>query len=245
MNCKKITSCKVPLHDGSAGERVELAFKGATWVRRERICGVCGAQFWTGEIDEDVIKRLVSPSGNTDLEDLVNPFESLVGEPQAQDINGATRELARELIHASAWWDHPSGRYVRAPRQADNVCNLQSGWLVAFGANSFLVGRAIKRCTLVLDEIKSRIQRQEDFSGEEVIKMLERPISISVCNSSGSEYEYPPFIGKLRFGSQAIDVRDAAIYLMKTVGVYELLPIVSRPDEPQLSWPGHMQLRRY
>jgi hypothetical protein len=56
------------------------------------------------------------------------------------------KDTAVRFIRASAWWLTQYHKPVRAPKHADHVHMSVHGWAVDFGANSFLVGKAIERC---------------------------------------------------------------------------------------------------
>jgi hypothetical protein len=62
-------------------------------------------------------------------------------------------ELAKRFIRATAWWlTHSSGSPVRAPGHANRITKSHHGWVVDFGANTFLVGKAIERCRNILND---------------------------------------------------------------------------------------------
>lgn len=53
---------------------------------------------------------------------------------------------AQEFIKHTTWWhSHSSGHPVRAPNHSKYVYMSGHGWTISFGANFFLVGKAIER----------------------------------------------------------------------------------------------------
>lgn len=62
-------------------------------------------------------------------------------------------EVAKGFIKASAWWlAHSSGMPVKAPKHADRIYKSHHGWAIDFGANTFLVGKAVDRCRKKISE---------------------------------------------------------------------------------------------
>jgi len=137
--------------------------------------------------------------------------------------------VAQDFVRNSAWWlTHPSGA-VRAKKHAYNVYkNDIHGWAIDFGANKFLVGKAIERCK---DEINKYIE--EFTNGEKSIELdslkakLKKHISGAVATYNNGEYSgYYPIDGNdLTFGSQAIDVKDGADFLIRELGLDDFLEV--------------------
>jgi hypothetical protein len=84
------------------------------------------------------------------------------------------------------------------------------GWAVDFGANTFLVGKAIERCREALDDFFVEASKGRLLPLQEVREALKRRVSGAVANYQGDEYAgyYPLTDGQLVFGAQAIDVDD-------------------------------------
>jgi hypothetical protein len=137
------------------------------------------------------------------------------------------KKTAEEFIRSTAWWlTHSSFRAVRAPRHADRLFYLPDhGWAVDFGANSFLVGKAIERCKMVLDRSRDEAAAGQVVSRSDIEARLKQAISGAVANSNGEEYGgcYPIRNGRLKFGAQAISVDDGARFMI---------------DESDLQWDG-------
>jgi len=137
--------------------------------------------------------------------------------------------LAQDFIRNSAWWlTHPSGP-VRAKKHAYNIYkNEVHGWAIDFGANKFLVGKAIERCK---NEINKYIEEFE--SGTKSIELdslklkLRKHISGAVATYNNGEYSgYYPISGNdLEFGTQAIDVKDGVNFLIRELGLDKFLEI--------------------
>jgi hypothetical protein len=139
------------------------------------------------------------------------------------------KEMAKRFIRASAWWlTHSSYRPVRAPRHADRVYMSHHGWAVDFGANAFLVGKAIERCRAILEECRYKAAAGQILARSDIEARLKRAISGAVANSSGEEYQgYYPITNDdlLKFGAQGIGVDDGASFMI---------------DESDLLWDGEV-----
>jgi hypothetical protein len=129
------------------------------------------------------------------------------------------KETPKRFIEKTAWWlTHSSGNPVRAPRHADRLYMSRHGWAVDFGANTFLVGKAIERCGKVLNQCRDAAARGQTVSRADVEAKLRKAISWSVANSSGDEYQgsYPVRDDyTLVFGAQGIGVDDGADFMIE------------------------------
>ncbi len=132
--------------------------------------------------------------------------------------------LARDFVRATAWWlSHPSGP-VRAPKHSHNIYNnLQHGWAVDFGANKFLVGKAIERCKNEINSYIEGITNSEHMSINTLKEKLRGHISGAVAHMNNDEYSgfYPISGSDLKFGSQSIDVDDGVKFLISRLGLDE------------------------
>src|SRR5260221_6363702 len=139
------------------------------------------------------------------------------------------REMAKRFIRASAWWlTHSSYRPVRAPGHAERVYMSHNGWAVDFGANAFLVGKAIERCRTILEQCHDEAATGQVLSRSVVEARLKKAISGAVANSTGDEYHgYYPITNDdlLKFGAQGIGVDDGASFMI---------------DEADLQWDGEV-----
>lgn len=125
-------------------------------------------------------------------------------------------KVAEEFIKATVWWlTHPSGP-VRAPGHAKNLYNSDNGWAIDFGANTFLVDVAIARCRTSLNSFLRQVECGHTVSLSTLREQLMKDISGAVANYDGFEYGgYYPLSGtEMIFGSQAIDVREGANFII-------------------------------
>jgi hypothetical protein len=93
----------------------------------------------------------------------------------------------------------------------------QHGWAVEFGANSFLVGKAIERCRKFLDQCREEAARGQIVLHSDIESKLKKIISGCVANSSGQEYNGYYRIrddNTLVFGAQGIGVDDGASFMI-------------------------------
>ena len=100
--------------------------------------------------------------------------------------------LARDLVSVSAVWvDHPQGIVHPEPALASNIINGPHGWELRFGANKFLVERAI---LLSKETILCELDRSERISAEIDTKLLFRRlitcVRISVADHSDSIFHF-------------------------------------------------------
>ena len=121
-----------------------------------------------------------------------------------------TKEEAMMFISRSAWWyGHPS-HPVRAHKHQYRTSGNNPNWMIEFGANTFLVGRAIARCKSEILSIIKEGKSGKLFTMETIKKRLYKRISNSVANSSGNEYNggYPWYGKHMIFGTQSINLSD-------------------------------------
>ncbi|MFO1506026.1 MAG: hypothetical protein U1F23_02950 [Lysobacterales bacterium] len=99
------------------------------------------------------------------------------------------------------------------------------GWAVDFGANTFLVGKAVERSAKKLKAFLDAAASGKEPPIEELKRDLRYAIAGAVANNDGNEYAgYYPINGDgLTFGAQEIDLNDAVSYLVRKVDVERLL----------------------
>jgi hypothetical protein len=131
------------------------------------------------------------------------------------------KQVAIRFVRASAWWLTHARKPVRAPGHADRLQMSQHGWAVEFGANSFLVGKAIERGNEFLNRCREEASTGQIISRADVEAKLKRIISGCVANSNGDEYggHYPIRNETLEFGAQGIGVDDGADFLIQESNV--------------------------
>ncbi|SDX45051.1 hypothetical protein [Thiocapsa roseopersicina] len=152
-----------------------------------------------------------------------------------------TQELAQNFIRKSAWWHtHSSGQPVRAPGHASRVYKSHHGWAVDFGANTFLVAKAIARCGKELNVIIDRAVRGEAIDLPAIRQKLMLHIRGAVANNNGNEYAgyYPVSGTDMLLGAQSIDVENGADFVIEQSGIKSILPVpkVSFPMTPMDPW---------
>lgn len=144
-------------------------------------------------------------------------------------VRSIDKETARFFIRNSAYWlRHPSGYAARAPRHQDNVYGSDPDWKIDFGANTFLVGRAIQRCLDTVDMALEKISTGEAITLESERDLMFYNITGAVANYKGFEYEgYYSAIEDGRdmvFGTQSIDIEDFISCVMELTGFESVFP---------------------
>lgn len=137
------------------------------------------------------------------------------------------KDLAIEFIIATVWWHtHRNGEPYRAPKFATNVYkNLQHGWSVDFGANTFLISKALHRSRIEINKFIEKTLNHESYSEKDLLKNLELHIRGAVANHNGYEYSgYYPLSGRdMMFGAHSIDVKDGIKFILGKSGLNTLL----------------------
>ncbi len=131
-------------------------------------------------------------------------------------------EIAQQFIIRSAWWlTHSSGTPVRAAKHAERIyLSAVHGWVLDFGSNKFLVGKAIERCRNEINVYLEKANLGHKLQLLNFKHALYQHISGSVANNNGEYTGYYPITNNdLVFGAQAIDVNDAANYLIEAAGI--------------------------
>lgn len=228
-NCARLSICaSIPLYKASKPKSRRLfqeENRDIQWFRRVRQCKSCSEMFLTAEVEEHFLNELV------ELRQLLAQKHGQVVDtikiksPWIVNHELIPRELAEEFVRRSAWWlTHSSGSEIRAPRHASRIRGTSHGWAVEFGANDFLVGKAIERCGKVIKQFLDEASSGKLLLLDELKKALAHQISRSVSNANGYEYEgcYPITHGQLIFGTQAIDIDDAINFLIQEIDLLTL-----------------------
>ena len=94
-----------------------------------------------------------------------------------------------------------------------------------FGANTFLIGKAIERCNNEINKYIDAAAQGDIPDLDELKSKLKMHIRGAVANNDGYEYEgYYPLEGQdMMFGAQSIDINDGVEYVLQKSGVSELL----------------------
>lgn len=135
-------------------------------------------------------------------------------------IENIPKEMAEDFVRHSAFWDHPSGQYVRARKHAKNLKSGYRGWTLPLGANDVLVGKAIERCQKLLKKYTENINSGIEVANrDKLFSAFKMEISCSVANHAGYEYTsgYSSSAnGYMFFGTQIISLNDAAKFIFDT-----------------------------
>jgi len=128
------------------------------------------------------------------------------------------KTVAEQFLRESVWWNtHSSGRSVRAPRHANRMKGQNGDWHIAFGANSFLVGRAIERCAKTCESFLASVENGSSWSEKVLKEKLIMNVRGAVATNSGAEYSgfYPIEGQDMNFGATSIDVVDFVNYALR------------------------------
>ena len=149
---------------------------------------------------------------------------------QREDNGRAPIGIVELLIRDTTWWlTHPTGHPVRAPGHFERIHERGGRNEIEFGANSFLVERAILRCAETIRDTAELVEtRGKLFDRAELWEKLVKCLRQSVSNYCGDGYDgYPIRGGFLEFGSTGICVTefvDAIWQRMKLDGITEVVP---------------------
>lgn len=161
---------------------------------------IAEAQYWDDLKLKEMNKKVPGVRGK------LRPFRT-----KNADVS-ITEEVAKLFIKKSAWWlKHPSGSAVRAPRHQHNVYGSNPDWKIDFGANTFLVGRAIQRCLNTIESALEKISKGELVSYQDIRDRMSLNVRGAIANYDGYEYEgyYSAIEGNdMVFGTQSIDISD-------------------------------------
>ena len=138
------------------------------------------------------------------------------------------RSLAEEFIRKSAYWyDHICGYPVKAEKHARRVEGSKTNWIIEFGSNTFLVGKAICRCQATLLGFLDQLShRNQNISIEQLREKLILDVRRSVANFNGDEYDEYSCIEKnyMKFGTQAINIDDFVNLICQKVELDSFIP---------------------
>lgn len=118
-------------------------------------------------------------------------------------------ELAKAFIRRATWWhSHSSGSLVRARRYADRITGANGDWRVKFGANTFLVGRAISKCNKMISQYIEGFEAGSVTKPSLMVGLLRMAISDSVAGYDGvARGRYPITGDDMMFGTLSVDVK--------------------------------------
>jgi hypothetical protein len=170
------------------------------------------------------------------------------------------RHLAEEMIQKSAYWyGHPCGYPVRTPKHSKNVndpistmqaleavlgCEQKSTFIksdcqIKFGANIFLISKAIYRCQSTLLEFLDNAEAGNVLTLSKLKYQLKMNVRKSVANHQGQEYEgyYSAFDGNhIIFGTQSISTDDFVNVILSKVNIHRIFKSnISTPPSTKLT----------
>jgi len=228
--CRTFSICKAisPTNIGKPKEQRwhRTDFQDIAWFRRGRLCLDCGHKFLSAEVDEIFIEELVELRERLADKQKAAIRKIRKNAPWLKRNETIPLELAKRFIRATAWWlTHSSSWPVRAPGHASRIYKSNHGWAVDFGANTFLVGKAIERCRDVINDYLNNASKGCIPLKSDVVASLKKQVSGAVANVDGYEYAgyYPIDDQQLVFGAQSIDVSDAARFMLRESGIEDLL----------------------
>lgn len=228
-SCKSFNICKAlsptTLGEPKAQRWYRTDHLDISWFRRARQCLTCEGKFLTAEIDEKLLEELI------ELREKLGKKQQSVAErirasrPWLIRTETVPLELAKEFIQKTAWWHtHSSGNPVRAPKHSERIYKSSHGWSIDFGANTFLVGKAIERCSNEINKAIDHAVSGNIPNINELKESLKLHIRGAVANNDGYEYEgYYPLEGNdMMFGAQSIDAQDGSDFMLSKSGITEL-----------------------
>lgn len=229
-NCKSFNVCQA-LSPTKAGKPKMQRWRftdhqDISWFRRARKCLACNQTFLSAELDEKLLNELISLREKLAKKNKLTADRIRLERPWLARIEDVPLDLAENFIRSAAWWHtHSSGRPVRAPKHADRIHKSYHGWIIEFGANTFLVGKAISRCSAEINKFIEMAVSGDIPEINELKSNLKLHIRGAVANHDGNEYDgYYPVEGRdMMFGSQSIDVEDGVNFLIDKSGIDVLL----------------------
>jgi len=123
--------------------------------------------------------------------------------------------LAQNLIEVSAYWiDHPQGIIHPEPGMANNIVKGPHGWEIKFGANYFLVERAILLCkSTILDELDRLQTLSQAFDPKVLYGRLITCVRKSVAAYDHNTFPYYTGGASLEIKSQGYYTADSSAYI--------------------------------
>lgn len=226
--CEKIQICtaeSLSLSGEPSGQRwYNREHADIQWFRRSRECQTCFHGFITAEAEETLLDELSNKRTAVKLleKKLIEAREKHANFLYSRNLWLDTEQpvpsiMARALVSASAWWlRHPSGSPARTPGHSKHVYCRGIDLVIDFGGNTFLPGRAIIFSRKILNDQINSLVKGEKYSRKSLVSRLKSVIQTCVSNHAGEIYQgqYPMEGDDLVFGSNSIDVKDAANYLI-------------------------------
>lgn len=149
------------------------------------------------------------------------------------DNEGHVRKpVAATLVAASVWWlTHATGP-VRAPAFREKLTLRDGEWCIRFGANTFHVGDAVRRCRGVLIRWMAEGNGDRTPAQWQLLReSLANQVRGSVSNHKGDRYFLYGSSTRLPFGAHAVELGDFLKCLGHMLDLPELAVYV-RPKPP-------------
>jgi hypothetical protein len=146
-----------------------------------------------------------------------------------------SRATAQDFIRRTIWWPKHPYRPCRPEGFADRVGGSGGDWRRKLGANTFLVGRAIRRCRQTIESVIAAALGGDTLTYQELLARLRRDVQGAVENSQGEEYNgYYPVDGqnRMNFGVHAIDVDAFVNMFAERLPLSSVLPATRNDREP-------------
>ncbi len=229
-SCKQFAICRAvsptAIGEPKAQRWHRTDHQDISWFRRARQCLTCDQVFLTAELDERLLEELIELREKLAKKNQIVAARIRSSRPWLVRTETVPLELAQEFVRNTAWWHtHSSGQPVMAPNHAKRIYSSSHGWSLDFGANTFLVGKAIARCSQEISSAMDTAVKGHLPNLQELTEKIELHIRGAVSNSEGYEYDgYYPVVGDdMMFGAQSIDVKLGAKFILEKSGIKELL----------------------
>lgn len=139
--------------------------------------------------------------------------------------------IAKFFIEHTAYWDHPSGSLVKAPKHAENITDGENGWELKLGGNSFLIEYAIDSSIRLLNKVLDSFLKDNPIcTYNELNDRLILIVRGAVANNNGCKYNgyYPCYGSNIFFGTQVINIKNFVGIILATIKIekiYNLLKL--------------------
>lgn len=169
-----------------------------------------------------IIRKIIGKNSmKQDLEEIKNKIQRF-------HKNGVMHiGVAQRFVKNSAYWyAHPCGTPVHAPKHFNRVQNGTHGWEIEFGANKFLVQKAIEECLDLLCKALAYAEVNEEYIDCSFLRSeMEFEVSGAVSNYLNERFDYYWEIRDekyLVFGVQSIRIDKFVGTMLDYVGIEKI-----------------------
>ena len=151
-----------------------------------------------------VVSRMARAAMKADAEVVIDNLNHITD----GDAEYMSRAAEKAIQVSAYWYGHPHGP-ARAPKHAERLEYGKTGLEIEFGANTFLVEQAIRRCAAAIEKAaESVIATGDPIDEAELRRQLGFAVCGAVANFDGVEYSgyYDASDGFMHFGTQAVHV---------------------------------------